>query len=372
MSPIPPPTIAPTIGEGGVEAVLRCPSEPTTSLASLDFQANWALLSSPEIAEDMRNWQVLGAEGETTSLNIVDDAADWISFAGVSPGRRDFAYYTVREGDELLDLWVRSVSGGDPRLIAEGLERRYVTEWINDETIAVFDGGGGAWFSTWIIIDTMTGERHVLPAVWLEFAHAFSPDASELIYLALAPHGGRELRLREFPTGSDYRIFPWVDPARVQQGSSITIQWSTNGVTVTLMDARSITVALNIPRNSLTAEAVPTRTLLFPRESTEWAMSRPSDAGLIALWRGFGQYLADPDAEWEFLVLDTTVWQLYNYCLPPEWRLPHATELSPDGRFLSISRTGIGEVGTILLDSRTGQRAFLAGLGVWGWTLIPR
>jgi len=368
VSPTPPASATPPIVELEGEITLRCPSNAITRMSSLGIRPDWALLASSEIAEDMRRWQIIDQQGEMTPLQMLDNATEWTSFAGVSPNRRSVAYFTVGQRNELLDLWVSSTSGGESTLLAEGFQRRHVLEWISDEAIAVFDGGGGPWYSTWLIINTANGEQRTLPSIWLELAHAFSPDGSKLIYLDLAPEGGREFRLREFETGSDYRVFPWVHPDRIQQRSNVWIQWTTDGVSLALMDSRSLTIALNVAEESLTAETTSATSLTFPREATTWGMSSfAPDSTSLPIWRGYGEYFADPETEWELFLLDTADWRLYDYCLTPEWKSPNVIETSPDGRFLSISRIHVGEVGTMVLDSMTGRRAYLPGLGVWGW-----
>jgi hypothetical protein len=355
------------IQEIQARVVSRCSTETETGISQLGLPGNWGLLLSAESEEDFRNWESLGAGGQTAALDVAGyPSASWLEFRGVSPSHRLIALYAYTEDHDLVDLWVATAADGTARRIAEGFDRPHVIEWLSDETLAVFDGGAPRWYSTWILLDVATGARRHLPEVWLELAHAFSPDGSRLIYLSPA-RGGREVRLHEFEDAADYRILPWIDPGRIQIASNIWMQWTTAGVTVALLDGVSLTVASNLQVGDLLTVPIGPRTLLFQREATQFlSYWFSSDGRWIALWRGYGDYFRDPNTEWEFLVLDTTGWALYDYCLPAEWLSPANIRGSPDGGFLSLTVRGVG---TVILDLTTGARAYLPGQYVWGWVV---
>ena len=359
----------PALQTPGIQArvVSRCSIETGNGISNLDLPEDWALLLSAESEGDFRNWESLGPGGEAAALDVAGyPSASWLEFRGVSPSHRLIALYAYFEDTDLIDLWVASPGNGMAWRVAEGFDRPYVLEWLSDEVLAVFDGGTPRWYTTWILVDVATGARRQLPEVWLELAHAFSPDGSQLIYLSPV-RGGREVHLYDFEEGTDNRILPWLDPGRIQIASNIWMQWTTAGVTVALVDGARITVAPNVPVGGLATDTGVVRTLVFPREATRsFSYWFSNDGRWIALWRGYGGYFMFPDTQWEFLVLDTTEWILYDYCLPTQWLSPATISGSPDGSFVSLTSLGVGSV---VLDLTTGARAYLPSRYVWGWVV---
>jgi hypothetical protein len=357
----------------------RCPRNATRDLADLGLQAGSSLLVSPDIHDDMRTWQVLDARGEATPISLLHDAQGHITFAGVSPGHGWIAYYAPGATDQLLDLWVGSLAGGEARRVMEGLKTVHFTQWISEEAIVVFHVVGGLWqaYSTWMIIDTRTGERDLLPAIWVGGDHAFSPDGSALIYYGQTPQGDTGLILHDLLSGKQRRVFPWTDdPIFLPEAHTFWISWTAQGVSAARIGETSMTMALNVPEDALAAESIPLTTLALPGKGplasmglfSPLEMSLPiwQSPGnvLLPMWKGHGR---EPDTEWEFFLLDTATWHAYDYCLAPWWRSPSRLGISPDGQFLAITTTLIDNVDSIILDLETGLRADLPGLGIWAW-----
>jgi hypothetical protein len=378
---LPPPAEGLEIEEVQLQIEYRCPRNATRDLTDLGLQAGSALLVSAHIDDDMRTWEVLDARGQGTAISLLHDAQGRIAFAGVSPGHGWIAYYAPGATDQLLDLWVGSLAGGEARRVMEGLKTAHFIQWISEEAVLVFHFAGGLWqvYSTWMILDTRTEERVLLPAIWLGGDHAVSPDGSALIYYGQSPQEETGWILHDLRTGKQRRVFLWTDdPIFLPEAHSSWIGWTEQGVSAARIGDTSITMALNIPEDALAAESMPLTTLVLPGEGSLSTMDLYSPLEmllpiwqspgnvLLPIWRGYGR---QPDTEWEFFLIDTASWRAYDYCLAPWWRSPSRLAISPDSRFLSITRTQIDEVDSIVLDLQTGQRAELPDLGIWAWVL---
>jgi len=358
---------APVVETTDVQArvVTRCPPDATVDLIALGMPGNWALLQSPDREEDLRKWQLLLQTKEQVPVGgVLDIPGTWLEFRGISPSHRQVASYAYRDLSDTIDIWVLSPEAGTTTRVVEGLDRPRVVEWLGDGTLAILDNSGGQWPSTWMLVDVTTAGQRRLPEVQLELAHAFSPDGTRLIYLAPVK-GGWQVRLRDFDADTDDRVLPWLEPEVIQSPSSIRIQWTDAGVTLSVIDSLRLTVTVALSPDSLLSKAAPTGIIEFPRGAMRSISSWFSpDGRWIAIWRGYGEYLGSPDTTWEFLILDTHGWSLYDYCLPSEWLAPGAIAGSPDGQFLTLAREGIGSV---VLDLATGKRAYLEGQFVSGW-----
>ena len=351
----------------GTIATSRCPDEPWASLAELGLGQNHALLVSPDMSLDVSGWELLDPGGGRRRVRVAPIGQGWMSFRGVSPEHRRFAFYAIREEGDQIELWVADPVTGEVVRVVGGLERVHRTRWVSDQRIALFRSGEGADSYTWLIVNTASGEQELLPPLWLPLdTFIFSPDASRLLYLDYSPKGRMTVHMRDFGTDADDEVLPWLDPQVFNQGRGVTLLWHPRGLSIGLVSERSLVLATDLPNDALRAETVPTRTLLFDRASALGSSGEfVPGGGWFVVYRGFGDYHGDPDTEWQFLALDTEDGRLYDYCLPPEWRAPQPIEGSPDGRFVSFSRMDIPSA--LILDLETGRRTLLPGEGIWGW-----
>jgi hypothetical protein len=377
----PAPAAAGNVLQMELEIERRCPRSATRDLDELGLQSGSSLLVSPDIDDDMRTWEILDARGDRTPISLLHDALGRITFAGVSPGHGWIAYYAPGATDQLVDLWVGSLANGEVVRVMEGLKTAHLAQWISEEEIAIFysERGPSPVYATWFIINVTSGERRLIPRVWVWGEQAFSPDANRLIYhdYTSAPDSG--LVLLDLETGKARPVLPWIDdPEEGQEAWTPWIGWTAEGVTVARISDRSVTIAVNVPEDSLVEESIPRVRLVFPSQRplgyadsfspldrTLPIWTSPGNA-LWPVWWGYGR---EPDTEWEFLLLDTTSWRAYDYCLAPWWLSPGPLAISPDGRFLSITSRNPELLASVALDLETGLRAELPGSGIWGWVL---
>lgn len=343
----------------------RCPAQPEVSLSELGLESTSHLIVVPTDDGSSTQWTLLGRD--LTPKRILDSTFDGkpLSFGGTAPDQRWFAFYSLGKNEPNLDLWISSIDGTTQQLALENLEHPNYFQWLNNQTIVMYERSDLPWYTTSVRIDPFTSESISLAPVFLDFGiYAFSPDVSQVIYLEGFPYAWK---LYDYTANSKQTILPWMDASRIELPNYASVSWTEHGVSVALMDATAMELVVNLPSDSLSQMDVPRHRILFSDKSTAWGFNWwSSDNRLIAFRRAFGESNGIPTGPIKFYILDTVPWVLYDYCLPEDL-IPDFLFASADQRFLSWTGIQSNIMGTVVMEIATGRRAWLSGWKTLGW-----
>lgn len=363
--------LTPTYGQVEPPIELYCPVQPEVSLAELGVSTTSRLIVVPSDDQLQTLWSLVGIDMTPERIPTTPVSDMPFLYHGTSPDQHWFTFYAWSEDGLGFDLWISSIDGKTQWLAVQGFERLYSLHWVNDQTIIIFERSapGQIWPETFLRLNPFTTEIASLESVYLDLGvYAFSPDASQVIYLARIPY---TLKLHDYQTDAEKTIFPWLETSRISLPNDISLNWTASGVSAALMDSSSLDLAINIPPAMLGQRYVSMQRVLLPGESTALDITWwSSDSGLIAVKQAFGESEGDLSGPAQFYTLDTTRWVLYDYCLPEEL-YPGIIHASADDRFLAWAvrdRSDSGHFeGTVIMEPATGRRAWLRDMVVIGW-----
>ena len=290
-----------------------------------------------------------------------------VRFAGVSPDGRMLALYWSRPDGVGVELIIGKVETSSWFVALQSLEDPLPIEWLPQNRIVIYEAPRGAsWPVTWAMLDLSTRGVEPLPRLLLEWAHAFSPDGRQLLYVGLSEDASRRrtLRLIDLATGRDTSVAPWLDLDTLEAPSDLSMRWSEGGISVAALDGRRVIYWSDMD----------TAALLRPDlEPTRISFPQPADQRAFLWWSQDGELLAVGRApeghDLEFWVLDTERGALLQYCLAPEI-VPNLAVGSPDGKFLAWVAKIDSQEGTVVLDLANGWRSWLPGWRVISWATV--
>lgn len=280
----------------------------------------------------------------------------------------------VKKEENNYELWVSSVDGKTRMKILGGLPWTSTFFWTNNQTIISIDRDASAAV---LRIDPFLPRIEALEPVILDldrWIFAFSPDASQVIYLPYEHQRPTSLLLHDYATGEEQSVFPGLDPSRIQPPFPVFLNWGSDSVSLAFKDGPILDLALNVPLEQLAKQRFPQQRVLFPDKSYPIIYNMMSGGWLdnsryLSLGLAFRDGAIDPTGEHWFYILDTERLVLYDYCIPS----PGLLYASSDERFLAWGATkeGTGSLGTYVLEIATGIRAWIEGWIVLEWGEVP-
>jgi len=285
----------------------------------------------------------------------------------VSPDGRWYALKADGPGEAYNNLWIGDVDGTQQQFVQGDFTYSHVY-WVNVQTIIVGNSQGGA--TDWPQLETrfnpFTGQSEELEPIYLRLGvFAFGPSGDQVAYAGSFPAGWR---LYNFDTGADTPILPWAKEHAVDIGDSIN--WTEAGISIALLSADGLELAINLASADLSATQVPRYQVRLEndllRSGVVWWSS---DNQLIA----FTQTALTPTEQLPvriLRILDTKVWVQYEYCLPSQL-VPGVVHATLDDRFLAWEGYLGKEPGVLVLDITTGKRTWLPDIvDLIGWAVV--
>jgi hypothetical protein len=345
-----------------------CPTEPEVALKELGLNPNSQLFIVPSNDETRTLWNLLGSDQVLRPFKHTTFIGNPDSFRGISPNRHWFAFYTKNNSGS-YELWISSVGGDQQWIARKNLDRPYLTSWVTDKEMIVFDRQRGDLGPTTAFrLDPFSGDLIPMDQIYLEWnIYAFSPDTQQVIYLDGMP---LSWNLYDFTTSETRRVFPWAS-GRATRFYDLAVHWGSSGVSIAIFGDAGLDLALALPPNSFGNNDVPKFHLPVGNGRAWYVDWWSADSQKVLLTYGFDDTSVETSSlSTNFLyLLDATRQKLYDLCLPTE-NLSidvSSTYSSADERFLAWPTTKGNAFGTIVWEIATGRYAWIPDVKVIGW-----
>lgn len=303
-----------------------------------------------------------------------------------SPDGSSFVYLLPKPGSQgnvtHYELWLSSATKNDQSLILKDLEGGVSISWINNSQLAIwkkygntFDCPGGLQ-----IVDLPSGTIKTLPdlptnsEVFCFPMPFFSPTLSKAIYL----EEGTGWKQIDYESSTTTDILPTLQGMDISPVGGKYFHWGLSGLSFALPNSSEIQFARNLNETEFTTPNQFNSVQLPGNESINGNLFQWSDleTGFVAFDLKTNN---DTNSGLTFVVANLADLALKNYFMDRSsfdgykgitWQIVP----SSDGRFLSWAIMAPPKdypaLGSVILDTKTGEASFLKGYQILGFAEI--